>query len=283
MIWAVTTACGLNQQDSVLLYHWIDYYRKMADRIVVMVAFEGVPSAALPFAGMENISYTTMSVHDAMGAGQHVRQIEYLRSAGMVDEDWLMIADLDEFYEFPDIPEGVAVLDGERSTRQAMDYAIKICESRGTPAIYGHFVDMVSADGSLSPVIAGKSLQDQFPVETRFTEMVMGGGTRKVMLMRPWVYVMPGHHNAYASVGGQELTLEIPYGDIGDYKVRHYKWKAGLIERLTWQARSMAPSSRWKKEACLTLEYLRKHGDRIDLNDPPGLTDMSKRFYGNPS
>jgi hypothetical protein len=45
----------------------------------------------------------------------------------------------------------------------------------------------------------------------------------------------------------------------------------------------MAPSSRWKKEACLTLEYLRKHGDRIDFNDPPGLTDISKRFYGNPS
>lgn len=281
MLWAVTTVCG---DDMALLPHWIRHYQGMGAKCVVMLATDGHgPVPHLP--DMGDVTFALMPTAIAIGKFQHYPQIEMLWNLGMKPDDWVMVADLDEMYEFA----------------APINDIIGICESKNLPCVYGHFVDMVAADGSLAtvkppppnadfihmPLPDRANLRDQFPVETRFTEMVCGGGTQKVMLMRPDVTIYAGHHYGATKIGGARLHPDIPFGELGEYKVRHYKWNANLIPHLNSMRQFGLSGEGWGKswmdQSQITLDYFASHGNKIDFNDPPGLLDMTRRFYGNPT
>jgi hypothetical protein len=269
MLWAVTTALG---NDLALLPHWIKHYGGMGAKMVVMLACGGAVPDTVDLHDAD-VTYASMPESIAMGKWQHYPQLEKLCAMGIKDDDWLIVADLDEMMEFPRRIAPVTPVQA----------AIDACERRKLPCVYGHFVDMVAADGSLPPVLADKPLAEQFPVETRLTEMVLGGGTQKVMLMRPNVTIYEGHHYAAEKIGGPRLYPDIPFGELGQYKVRHYKWKSNLREHILHCMSFANCAESWRKEMQTALNYLDSHGGKIDFNDPPGLLDMEHRFYGNPT
>jgi hypothetical protein len=260
MIWAITTV--LTDEDG-MLRHWLWHYRQLADQMVVCVASGSYirPNFNL----FEHLIVAAISESLAIGPTQHIVQADILAKLGVKDDDWVITADLDEFYEFP----------------CRIGIEIDRLEASGADGVIGHFVDMVASDGTLPPAKHFAMLSMQYPVETRMTELFLRGGTRKVMLHRPWVNLSPGHHGASIHQHMDHPDPKMFYGG-GDYKVRHYKWRASLVRHLRRCLASNRCGDRWNAEAKNLLAYLARNDGKINFNDPPGLTDMANRRFDNP-
>jgi hypothetical protein len=222
---------------------------------------------------LDKIIFASMSENVAIGPGQHEAHYQIARKYGLQKNHYMMVADLDEFFQFSVSPKQL------------------VKEHPSAPCFFGHLVERVAFDGSLIQVRPYPSrredcnfrdgmywwpeLKEQFPKEVRFTELVLRGGTRKVMLNRAEVRVGAGHHDAYFE--DHLIPESNPTGSRLDWVVHHYKLKLGLIERLEYQLASGAATPRWCREAEAALKYFKDHNGKVDFNDPQGLTDVSKR------
>jgi len=283
MIWAITTVCG-NEANGLLDY-WIGHYCQWAQRMLICVT-DDTSLAAPPklFNQVGKVIVAHVPTKYAVGPEQHDMHYRLLLRHGLNKErDWTIFADLDEFYAFP----------------ACMSKVIAACDEEALPGVFGHFVDMVAKDGSLNYVqppvdinhCAHDSLRAQFPVETRITEMLVRGGTKKVMLCRGCVQVGAGHHDIY--IDGRPAEEANPSSALlwggtkdvarGDWKVHHYKWKAELKARLEEQLRSGAATDRWVREAKHLLDYFSRHDNKVCFTDPVGLTDLSARDLDIPT
>jgi Glycosyl transferase family 2 len=134
---------------------------------------------------------------------------EALDRAGCQKRDWVVHADLDEFNEFPCPLEELA---------SAMERADRA-------AVHGHFIDRVHAQGLLIAAPPAPTIWEQFPIECRLTEKILRGFTQKIMLARHEVIVTNGHHEASVPSGNPVIGRE------SDYRVHHFKWRAGVVGR----------------------------------------------------
>lgn len=257
MIWTVTS---IAHGDIDLLPHWLKHYTAMPiDHVVLCVATDcgrtagevyAKAAACVPlFAGKLRIREIKMA--DCLTLNQHTVHTQAIRDFGADGTDWMMIADLDEIYKFP------------------MDLLPLVDRLSGLhqPCFYGFLADMVSSTGELTAVLPDVLLNEQYPVETHITRDLLKGGDRKVMLHRAWCKVSEGHHDAR------------PYGDPTDPRcdypliqgmligrAEHYKWRAGLRERLEAALNHHATTSeRWKAEARTLIAHLDANGGKINL------------------
>lgn len=144
--------------------------------------------------------------------------------------DWLVSADIDEFHEFPDAL-GAFTRDLQRHDAQC---------------VTGHFIDRMARQGF--PAVRGdQSLWSQFPLGTDITRTVLHGWSTKVMLHRPSVKLLPGHHYPEGSVDAWAQS----------YAVHHFKWDATVVPRLRRRLeqdwRDRCP---WWTESARALEWL---------------------------
>lgn len=275
MIWAMTTICG--NEGIELFPYWIGHYSQWADRMLVCVTDD--TSVELPHYQETGIFGKVIVAHIptafAIGAEQSHSQRRMALRHGMKNTDWVLPADLDEFHEFPD----------------DLHRLISLCLKEDVPAIYGHLVDMVEENGRLVSIRTDldhydhAALKQQFPVAARLTELIVKGGTKKVMAHQASITTGAGHHDVWVGnrplyETGQEKNVA---GRREDYIVRHYKWKEGLIERLESQMNSGYASPRWCGEAKAFLSHVRRNGGKIGLNDPPELRDISARNLDIPT
>jgi hypothetical protein len=132
-----------------------------------------------------------------------------LRCLDITPRAWLMPLDLDEFHEYP----------------ATLAVILERADEMGIDVIKGRLIDRFAADGTLARLRPTPSVFEQYPIETEFTRNVLGGYTEKVMLCRRYVRLGTGHHGAHAAHG-------VPVGFCDDYRVHHFKWRAGLVERI---------------------------------------------------
>ena len=108
-------------------------------------------------------------------------------------EEWVVIADLDEFHEY--LPTD---LDG-------VDY------------VSGRMMDRFSSDGKLKQ-ITDEDIFQQFPVEKEYST----GCLSKVVMMKAKNKLIPGHHFLDGTGIAHKSIV----------KVHHFKWHAGLLTSL---------------------------------------------------
>jgi hypothetical protein len=150
--------------------------------------------------------------------------------------DWVVSADVDELHEYP----------------APLEEIVAWCESEGHDIVQGPFIDRLPADGRLSevPPPAERSLAEACPVQTELRHHIGGhtrnvnlGGSVNLMLIRGDVMPGIGGHNPLPSAKTRDYALGGPlwrFRRLSEprflfsmpFLVHHYKWTAGLMERL---------------------------------------------------
>jgi hypothetical protein len=231
-----------------LVPHWLDHYLRIGvDQFVLCVLREGMEPRLDEIRSM--IAGLPVHVHlfsDWTDARQELVMRHALDEVGCRPRDWVVRCDVDELNEFP-CPIDVLA--------RAMDKADKA-------AVHGHFIDRVALEGKLAALAPTPSLARQYPIECRLTEKILGGFTQKIMLARHEVTMHPGHHEASAPSGNHEI------GAWQDYRVHHFKWRDGIMERLDWTLANVAKrDSSWGIETQKFLDFVKPFG-RIPVEDP---------------
>jgi hypothetical protein len=231
-----------------LLPHWLDYYLRIGvDQFVLCVLREGMESRLEEIHSI--IAGLPVTVHlfsNWTDDRQELVMRRALDEVGCNARDWILRCDLDELNEFPCPINELA---------RAMDKA-------GKDAVHGHFIDRVALEGKFAALTATPSLAKQYPIECRLTEKILGGFTQKIMLARHEVTMHPGHHWASAPSGKHEI------GAWRDYRVHHFKWRDGVLERLEWALANVAKrDSSWGIETQKFLDFVKPFG-RIPVEDP---------------
>jgi hypothetical protein len=231
-----------------LLPHWLKHYLRLGvDQIVLCVLREGMEAQLDQIHAA--IAGLPVRVH-LFSDWTDERQQQVLRNSlddiGCRGEDWVVHADLDELNEFP----------------CPIDELALAMEKAGRTAVHGNFIDRVSVDGRFVAAQPTPSLAEQYPIECQLTDRILQGFTEKIMLARHEVWISGGHHKAGAFSGGHVI------GQWQDYRVHHFKWRAGVLERLRWALANVASAdSQWGRETGRLLEFVGS-GGRIPVEDP---------------
>lgn len=160
---------------------------------------------------LEKITQTTKNYHAEIAQIHRSAAIEErLRYQSVTREycdenDWVIIADLDEFHEF-----SMPIAD-----------IISLCESRDYDYVTGLFLDRIGIEGELTEY--AWNIWDCFPLGARLTRKATGGDERKVVLTRANIDLVGGHHYAYEG-------RRCPTGE-GTAIVHHFKWDASVLDR----------------------------------------------------
>lgn len=256
-IFAITTMYGHGLD---LLPHWCQHYTALgADCLLLVIGFRhdqdflrGTDHASNPFPHVVDIAKQfPAKVFPFAFDKYHTMYTQYVRehvkrAAGVGPDDWVMHADLDEFYEFPiRLRELVAVME------VANDWAL-----------HGHILDRVAQDGSLPSVLNGKNIGEQFPLGCHLTGRIFGANTRKIMLCRGRVRVNAAHDNTFNG-----RWKRIPVGTVDQYIAHHFRWTDALIPKLKARLAGQGIGETYRNEIRRFLAYWEKHG-RIDISDP---------------
>ena len=178
-----------------------------------------------------------------VGNWQMVLQDLYLKPRERYPSDWFLVADQDEFQVYP----------------APVHDVIRACGRYDT--IRGCLVDRVARDGSFATLLAEQPIWDQYPLGGLLTTQILHGDPRKVVAVRGPVPLKKGNHHAYEGTACPTRDFYIP--------IHHFKWTAGLEERLRARAESLKQGgfAQWH-ESERFLEYYRLSGGRIDIDDP---------------
>jgi hypothetical protein len=171
------------------------------------------------------------------GGGTNDDRMEDEQRAGAMAgiSGWLMPLDLDEFPQFP----------------AGLNDILNAADALGIRVIKGRLIDRFAKDGTLAPLRPDVPIDEQYPVRTEFTRLVLGGYTQKVMLCRSDVVLGTGHHNAHERHG-------TPIGAACDYTLEHFKWRAGLLERIHQTIDAGFASESYLREARLFLAMVER-------------------------
>jgi tetratricopeptide (TPR) repeat protein len=234
-----------------LLPHWLEHYTKLGVDEILLGIFDDVggdTAAEIEQCG-RRWKFRTFTQHwgEASEWETYCQRQTGCRKAGARPGTWILHTDLDELHQYPAPLKEIAAAAARQNNR----------------VIFGRFVDRVAADGSLPAIASHPSLWQQFPMECDLTGRVLCGGTQKVMLARYIVLVRNGHHEATL-----EPSLPPPIGAPADYRVAHFKWHGGLLDRMRWSLRQDNTTLRWKADTRRFLDWLDRHGGKIDLSDP---------------
>lgn len=243
MIWLVTSIAN---GDIDILPHWLKHYESLGivDRIVLCVAADcpsamGAQSVASQVVRHHSIKVNVahISLADTLTLDQHKVQKSMCGVFGAKEHDWCMIADLDEFYEMP------------------------AGWGDHTQFVTGYYRDMVAVDGSLPSIRQEAPMSEQFPIATHLTRDFQGGPDQKIMLHRFFDDVSEGHHQCRPMGTFSAYAVQPPFGI-----VRHYKWKAGMAERLRQRMANPANCSPQNiRESQKLLDMLDANGGKLEV------------------
>ena len=173
-----------------------------------------------------------------------VQQETYIKPRREYPRDWFILADSDELHHYPASPADLA----------------RECESNEWECVYGGFVDRIAADGGIPEIDAARSLEEQFPLGARLSDIVAQTNIQKVTLVRGALWVWRGQHFA-------------PYAkfcplDVAAVPVFHYKWHSPLIQMLQKRRDFLREGgeAHWEHSHRL-LDHVEMHGG-INLEDP---------------
>jgi hypothetical protein len=161
-----------------------------------------------------------------------------IRLAEVKDDEWHVIADLDEFHAF-DAP---------------LDALTAEADQGGCNTVEVELVDRLAADGSLPPISG--DIWKNFPVECHITRDLLKACDVKSGLVKGPLEAGTGH---FSMVGGHPCSRR--------QKTHHFKWNANVIERLErrlW----VLEDGKMKQETQEFLDHFKKFG-RVNLEKIP--------------
>ncbi|ETW10987.1 hypothetical protein ATO8_19239 [Roseivivax marinus] len=189
---------------------------------------------------------------------------------------WILNADLDEHYVFPDSLEAV----------------LAHCAELGVNCVQGLMVDRLSPDGALTPVAEAPALARQFPLEADVSLHVFGDRTAarlsastKILLHRADLLPRRGGHNpndesaAPVFLAGRPLSAFPQFHDPETrfrfpFLSHHYKWIGSRKPVTERRIRIPGASEGDMRQGQKFLDYVAEHG-RMRLEDaalrPAGL------------
>jgi hypothetical protein len=170
--------------------------------------------------------------------------------------DWCVLADQDELQVYPD------------DLRSVLGY----CDRKGYDSVTGAFVDRVSADGGFPAVDPAVALWSQFPLGGFISHPMLGADPRKVVAAKGSVIVTKGQH---LPLTGTPCPIDDAF-----VQVHHFKWTAGLVQRLEARAAQLRQGNvtHWT-ESDRFIRYIQTHRGRIDVADRRFLIAPCGRTY----
>lgn len=156
-------------------------------------------------------------------------------------DDWVIVADLDEFYEY------------SRPLHEVLEY----CLSYGYDNVIGEYLDRIGPKGNLPDL--QDNLWDTFPVGLQISKSIAKACSHKIVLARANIRLSGGHHKAYS--GKTCPTSEI------SAIVHHFKWDSTCIERIKYM-KSMYQENNlpWVNEPKRVLKFLETNKGRFDIS-----------------
>jgi hypothetical protein len=169
-----------------------------------------------------------------------------LRENGVGPDDYVMHLDADEFQEYP----------------APLTEVVELMNRNNDWALRGWIVDRVADGGILAPLRPTPSIGEQFPIGCDLSEKLLRAWTQKIVLCRGRVRLQGGvrHDTCNAHYD------RVPVGRSTDYRVHHFKWTDGLVERMKRRLQAAAIGAAYRQECHRFIEYFRAKG-KIDLSD----------------
>jgi hypothetical protein len=181
-----------------------------------------------------------------------------LQKDKVAPSDFVISADVDEFHEYPVPPAELCAW----------------CSKAGYEVIQGPFIDRIAANGRLADLPPpGQSIFDTYPVQTELRHTLAGitddinlGGSVKLMLFRGSIEPGLGGHGTLPEYRGRPhalgmhlsrfLGLEDPQMRFDlPFLVHHFKWTAGVDDRMRKRLRTPGISPAGKAYAERLLEF----------------------------
>jgi hypothetical protein len=175
---------------------------------------------------------------------QEVNPSIYERSRAAFPNDWFILADQDELQLYP----------GD------MRAILEQCDAKGYDYLEGGFIDRIASDGGFAPVLHDRSIWEQFPLGGYISTPILDANPNKIVAAKGRVKVVPGQH---AALSGRGCPVEECY-----VEVHHFKWVAGIVERLKHRAAFYKEQNDplWQESANF-LDYVRARHGRLDVTD----------------
>ena len=179
------------------------------------------------------------------------REMNQIRQKVVLPASYFIIADLDEFIEFP----------------SPLPRLVEECLHGHYLFVRGYLVDRVTRDGSI-PSQLGPDLWSQFPLAGSFSPHLHKGRTRKCVLQRGEMSISAGHHGPADGAGAHPQTA----------KVHHFKWCGDLVGRLTRRiATEQAKGFSYWRESEAVLRHLYARNGRLNVSllkvASPGISE----------
>ena len=193
-----------------------------------------------------------------VGEWGFLQQELYLRQRQMYPDDWFVLADSDELQRWP------------RGLRASIEEA----DAAGWQYIRGCLVDRFARDGRFPALQQDQPISPQYPLAAFFSNPALSADPRKVVAVKGAVPLVRGQHHA---LEGKACPMRFEF-----IHVDHYKWTAGVVERLAARAEEFRrlgfPHG---IESQKFVEYHRITGGQITLDDPHLLVADADPEYVN--
>jgi len=233
--------------EADLLDHFIAHYENLGvTEFCVVVNCHANPHLRNVGDSYKNVN--VIEVLDYQTTGLEMTEIVNKWRERLADpEEWIFVADLDEFHEY----------------EHPIGDLIQECDVNGYNCIRGELVDRIASDGSLPPIADGR-LDQQFPLYGPLARNLMAYGqwfydSSKVTLLKAGHRLAAGNHHI---VDMNPHPAEV-------VAIHHYKWKAGIVERLIERQRFYRERElSWWRESRVIVDYLREHDGRFDVEEP---------------
>jgi hypothetical protein len=168
----------------------------------------------------------------------------YWRTQQSSPDDWFLIADQDELQAYP----------------RDLASILYDCDRDGYEYIEGCFLDRFARDGSFPAISASESIWQQFPLAGFVSAPLLQANPNKIVASKGRVGLSSGQHFALSGCGCPPKELYIP--------VHHFKWIAGILDRLEQRAKFRRErGDRYWEESQRFVDYCRTHNGRMNVAD----------------
>lgn len=226
--------------DTKLLPYFVHHYARAGIDEFHMVAppqfTDEVSSLAAEYhVTVYTIEWSAMS--ESFGRGELAKSaLGKLRSDHQAGDEWAVIVDLDEFVDFA----------------EPLETVIAHAEGEGANVVKGVMYDRFSADGRTVDPVDGSSLDETYPVRSRFIPMVMLGCDDKAVIVKGRLEGSEGaeHHHLLGERAASDVLA-----------IEHFKWTAGSVDRLRARCRKLRElGTDWWIEYARAIEHYETYG-----------------------
>ena len=269
--------CAGVEFDLALLPHFIKYYKDLSISpqhmyIILQASEAGSPAMEEAKAILEENGITPAEIWIApyTSATMWEKRRE-IQQRVATKEDWVISADVDEFHEFPD----------------DLNVFLNYCENKGINCVQGVFIDRLTSDGTLAPIMESPPLWEQFPVQadvicTIRQEDEKGWENGTVNIMACKGNLLPERGGHFPLSNGQKIKYTFGDRQLAKFngikgastrfkiplRVHHFKWNKSLLTSLQKRLSTPGVSAQGQSYGNLLLQHLGKD-QRIKIEKMP--------------